>query len=203
MFLLLWVGFGFVFFSAASNKLPGYLLPLLPAVSALAGIRLAQASKPRVLIVCALLLLLVPGIAAVLPGALSRGITHTGALAVSWPVLLPFSALAVAVWVLIRRGRPEWAALAIVAGAGAGAVWLETRTFPLLDRTVSARAIWREAAPHRDDLCVGEVNRGWRYGLNYYSGTPLPGCQTAPRRLRIEQPEGGAPYLALTSLRDF
>ncbi len=203
IFLLLWVGFGFVFFSAASNKLPGYLLPLLPAVSALAGIRLAQAPKPRVLIVCALLLLLVPGIAAVLPGALSRGITHTGALAVSWPVLLPFAALAGAVWVVIRRGKPEWAALAVAAGAAAGALWLETCTFPLLDRTVSARAIWREAAPHRDDLCVGEVNRGWRYGLNYYSGTPLPGCEAAPRRLRIEQPKGGAPYLALTSLRDF
>ncbi len=89
-FLLLWVGFGLVFFSAASNKLPGYLLPLMPAVAALAGISLAQIAKPRVLIACALLLLLLPGIAAVLPGALSKGITHTGSAAVSWLALLPF-----------------------------------------------------------------------------------------------------------------
>ena len=202
-FLLLWVGFGLVFFSAASNKLPGYLLPLMPAVAALAGISLAQVAKPRVLIACALLLLLLPGIAAVLPGALSKGITHTGVAAVSWLALLPFLTLAVGIWLLIRRGRAEWAVLALVAGTATGMIWLESRTFPVLDRTISARALWREAAPHRDDLCVAEVNRSWRYNLNYYSVTLLPDCRTTLRRFRIEQPDGGAPYLALTSLSDF
>ena len=32
-FLLAWVLFGLVFFSAAANKLPGYVLPLLPAAA--------------------------------------------------------------------------------------------------------------------------------------------------------------------------
>ncbi len=34
-FLWAWLLFGFVFFSAAQNKLPGYLLPLLPSLAAL------------------------------------------------------------------------------------------------------------------------------------------------------------------------
>ena len=40
--LLLIVAFGFVFFSAATNKLPGYLLPLLPLIAAIAGLRLTR-----------------------------------------------------------------------------------------------------------------------------------------------------------------
>ena len=32
----------FVFFSSATNKLPGYLLPLLPSIAAIAGVRLTR-----------------------------------------------------------------------------------------------------------------------------------------------------------------
>ena len=37
LFLLIWAGFVFVFFSAATSKLPTYLLPLFPAVALLVG----------------------------------------------------------------------------------------------------------------------------------------------------------------------
>ena len=48
LFLLAWVVFGMVFFTAATNKLPGYLLPLLPAAAALMGLALdASRSRPR------------------------------------------------------------------------------------------------------------------------------------------------------------
>ena len=36
-FLLIWALFGLVLFSASANKLPGYVLPLLPAIAALAA----------------------------------------------------------------------------------------------------------------------------------------------------------------------
>jgi 4-amino-4-deoxy-L-arabinose transferase-like glycosyltransferase len=192
-FLLVWVVFGFVFFSAASNKLPGYLLPLLPATAALAGLSLSQLQKPRLLVFCALLLSLVPVVAAILPGALMRGITRAGTSAVWWPAFAPFAALAALVWLFVRRGRRDRAVLAIVAATAAAVVWLEARTYPVLDRAVSARVVWREVAARRRDVCVAGVNRGWRYNLNYYSVTPLPGCDTDPRPVRIEQPEGGAP----------
>lgn len=192
-FLLLCVAFGLVFFSAASNKLPGYLLPLMPAAAALAGLSLSQIEKPRVLAACALLVGLVPVVASVLPGALLRGIRRAGAGGIEWPLFLPFAALAVVVWWLAGRGRRTRAALAVAAATVPAILWLEAATFPALDRTVSARALWREVAARRPELCVGGVNRGWRYNLNYYSVVPLPGCDAAPKPVRIEQPAGGAP----------
>ncbi len=45
-FLLAWLAWGFLFFSISRNKLPGYLLPLLPAAAALIAIAMAEA-QPR------------------------------------------------------------------------------------------------------------------------------------------------------------
>jgi hypothetical protein len=56
-FLLLWVVFGLVFFSASRNKLPSYILPLLPALAVLAGIAVAECKRPRWVFVAAAALL--------------------------------------------------------------------------------------------------------------------------------------------------
>jgi hypothetical protein len=40
-----WAGFGFVFLSASSNKLPGYVMPLLPAVAVLMAVRVAETAR--------------------------------------------------------------------------------------------------------------------------------------------------------------
>src|SRR5258708_27218983 len=89
-FLLLWVVFGLVFFSASRNKLPSYILPLLPALAALAGIALAECKRPRwVLTATAALLVLLGPIAAVLPTALATGISRALVPPVQWPWLLP------------------------------------------------------------------------------------------------------------------
>ena len=42
LFLLLWSGFIFVFFSASGSKLPSYILPIFPALALLIGARLAE-----------------------------------------------------------------------------------------------------------------------------------------------------------------
>jgi 4-amino-4-deoxy-L-arabinose transferase len=61
VFLLVTAAFGFVFFSAATNKLPGYLLPLVPLVAALAGVALDAADRAKILLLaCAALLAVVP-----------------------------------------------------------------------------------------------------------------------------------------------
>ncbi len=184
--LLLWIVFGFVFFSASANKLPGYLLPLVPPAAALAGISLAQTRKKGVLVACALLLMLVPVVAAVLPGALLRGITHTGLSGIAWPAVALAGGVATGVWWLVRRAQSGWAVVTIAAAVVCGVVWIEALTFPVLDQTVSARGTWRRIEARRSEACVGEVNRGWRYNLNYYSGVPLPDCAIEPRPLRIE-----------------
>jgi len=46
-FLLIWVGFIFLFFSASSSKLPSYILPIFPALALLIGARLTDMSARR------------------------------------------------------------------------------------------------------------------------------------------------------------
>ncbi|HEY3757559.1 MAG TPA: glycosyltransferase family 39 protein [Opitutaceae bacterium] len=44
-FFVLWAGFIFLFFSQSQSKLPGYILPVFPALAALVGIWLADARR--------------------------------------------------------------------------------------------------------------------------------------------------------------
>ena len=46
----------------------------------------------------------------------------------------------------------------------------------MIDEAVSARPIWRQIARRRDQVCVEWMHRRYRYGVNYYSVTPLPDC---------------------------
>ncbi len=100
-FLLAWFAWGFVFFSVSRNKLPGYLLPLLPPVAALMGIAIAQMPARSVKIMLLLaasaaLLCLVPPLEDALPQMLAgRFVPHSfsaghavdGSRASGWPWL--------------------------------------------------------------------------------------------------------------------
>ncbi len=185
-FLLLWAAFGLVFFSAATNKLPGYLLPLVPAVCALMGVALDRAPAARwVLAASAALLVLVPVVAAVLPAALLKGLSRAGMPDLPWPAAPVVAVLAAGVWACDRAGRRPAAFTVIACGMVGAVVWMVIAIFPVLDRTVSARGVWREVESCAGEVCVGAVNRGWRYNLNYYSGTPLPGCEERALPIRI------------------
>ena len=121
-----------------------------------------------------------------------------------WPAALAAVAFAGGVWLLARAGRPNRAVAVLAVAAVVSVVWLETLAFPVLNTTVSARGVWDQVAARRQMVCLApDVGRSWRYGLNYYSVTPLPDCGGAPRPLRIEQPEGSVPHLVLTSLSAF
>jgi 4-amino-4-deoxy-L-arabinose transferase-like glycosyltransferase len=194
-FLLMWVVFGLVFFSAAQNKLPSYVLPLIPPLAALMGIALSDHKRARWLLVATAAFLVFLGpIAAVLPEALAAGISRSTLPAFHWMWLLPALTCA-AVWVLdafVNRG----AALALLAAAiTAGAVAIELRSFPEVDRLASARPLWNAVAPIRDRVCIARLHRSLRYGLNYYSVTPLPDCHQEPREIEITQEPGAAPRL--------
>ncbi len=185
--LLLWLVFGMVFLAASANKLPGYLLPLVPAAAALAGLALSESPwLPQLLAGCALLLGLVPTIAAGLPDALERGATHAWTGIVGWGAAAAI-VLAAGVWLMARAGRSKLAIGALVAATILGVVWIERLTFPVLDRTVSPRAVWRQVEARRNQVCVAEVDRASRYGLNYYSVTPLPDCHTTARPIVVGQ----------------
>jgi 4-amino-4-deoxy-L-arabinose transferase-like glycosyltransferase len=194
-FLLLWIIFGLVFFSTSRNKLPAYVLPLVPPLAALAGIAFAEAKRSRwVLVASAALLVTLPPIAQILPDALAGGISRATLPPFHWTWLLPALA-AVAVWFVDAAGH-RVAAVALLAVAITGAVVsIELRSFPKIDQVASARALWRTVAPIRDRVCIERLHRSLRYGLNYYSVTPLPDCHTEPREVEITQDAGAAPRL--------
>ncbi|NGZ84093.1 glycosyltransferase family 39 protein [Duganella aceris] len=57
LLLLIWSVFILFFFSASSSKLPGYILPIFPALAMLIAVQLEHASRPQRMIAAALMLL--------------------------------------------------------------------------------------------------------------------------------------------------
>jgi 4-amino-4-deoxy-L-arabinose transferase-like glycosyltransferase len=192
-FLALWPLWGLLFLSVALNKLPGYVMPLLPPLAALAGIGLARARSVRlVLLASALLLCAVPALASVLPEALASGLSRTAWPRIQWIWLWPLPAAAVALALEARAGRVATVA-AVAAMVVAEVAWLKPAAFPQIDAAVSARPLWRSIAARAGRVCVESMHRSWRYGLNYYSVTPLPDCDTESREMRITQEDSAPP----------
>jgi hypothetical protein len=174
-YLLATFVFGFCFFSAAPNKLPGYILPLLPALFALLGIRLAQTRLlGELMLGSSLLLVFVPALVLMLPRAMSKGMSHI------WPLDLAAAANAM-LWfpnLLMAGGLAMWAAkrwkpaasVMLAAGLVVFSVWfVKANALANLDRAVSARGLKVTCVP-------AGTTRAIRYGLNYYADTILPDC---------------------------
>ncbi len=181
-FLAAWFVFGLVFFSVAQNKLPGYALPLMPALAVILAVALETAPGPQWwLAACALMLIALPPAAAMLPDALLAGIR--AAHFVFQPAL-PFVVVAAAAWWLGWRQKPALAILTIVAGIFFGVVYVKRTSFRQLEQRVSVRGFWRANASRPDQAlsraCVNNIRRDWQYGLNYYAGRALPECGSAP-----------------------
>ena len=195
-FLLLLVSWGLLFFSVAVNKLPGYILPLLPPVAALLGIALSEVRRATVVLaVCALLLAVFPIIAPGLPMAIAAGLSKAPlpAFRVTW--LAPLAVLAT-VWALEHHGRRLAAVFCIAAGVCAGVLYLKRTAMPEVDRQASSRRLWQAVAGQAGSVCVENILRNWRYPLNYYSVAPLPECSLTPRPIHIFQIPGQPPRVA-------
>jgi 4-amino-4-deoxy-L-arabinose transferase-like glycosyltransferase len=201
-FLLGWIVFGLVFFSLSENKLPGYILPLLPALAGLVGYALGSDDERGpdragrfVLAAGALCLMLVPAISAILPQALARGISRA-----TWPRfevwwMLPVL-LAAAIRILDSRRKRVLAVGLLFFGTVMAGLFIKVRAYPRIDAAASARPLWRAIAPHRNETCIGDVHRAWRYGLNYYSVEPLPDCESLRQaRYRVEQEPDSPPQI--------
>jgi 4-amino-4-deoxy-L-arabinose transferase-like glycosyltransferase len=188
--LALWLVYALLFFSVSRNKLPGYVLPLMPplAIALAVGLEKSGTALKWWLAASALMLVALPVIAAVLPNALLFGIRHTpGGISYGIPasllfrVLLATLILATCVWWLAWRGKPNLAVAAVALGIVFAVTWLKGPTFLQLDQRVSARAFWRARAPEIQNACIGdEVRRDWQYELNYYAGRALPLCDPNP-----------------------
>jgi 4-amino-4-deoxy-L-arabinose transferase-like glycosyltransferase len=195
LFLLCWLLLVLVFFSASVNKLPAYILPLLPAAAALLGLALAEAGDAAPYLAgCTVLLVAFVIAAPMLPSAVPAGITHATLPPFRWFWLLPL-ALAAGVWMLERHRRRTIAVIAIAAGAAAGTVYLKQVAAPDLDRTASARELWRQIAPRAAAICIDWLPRSTQYSLDYYSAVPLPDCAHHPKTIELLQMQGQPPRL--------
>jgi 4-amino-4-deoxy-L-arabinose transferase-like glycosyltransferase len=195
-FLLAWALFGLVFFSISTNKLPGYVLPLLPAIAALMGLALAEIANARIWIAaCALLLVVLLAAGPMLPDAVAEGLSRAPLPAFHW-TWLAAAAIAAGAWGLESHKRRLAAVASIAVCVAAAMVWLKRVDAPEIDRAASVRGLWREIEGRSNKVCVDSMSRSWRYGLNYYSVTPLPDCPAQPRPLEIKQAAGRPPYVA-------
>jgi 4-amino-4-deoxy-L-arabinose transferase-like glycosyltransferase len=172
----LWLIYALVFFSASRNKLPGYLIPTLPAACLILGIALGWARRTRLpLFFCALLLALSPAVAAMLPEALGVGLSRTPwhGFDLRWSAL--FAVLALGPLVLeIRTWRTEALALAAVSAAAAF-MYIKQVALPATDRV---RPFYAQHAAGLDGVCLHDVGRDARYGLQYYAGREFPVCES-------------------------
>jgi 4-amino-4-deoxy-L-arabinose transferase-like glycosyltransferase len=185
VFLWAWVLFGFVFLSASTNKLPGYVLPLLPALAALLGAELSWRHQPRwVLALSAGLLGLWLVIGNVLPDALAVGLRRA-LPGVDWRSQLLQMASFCAVGVLLAWWtRKHLFVAAMVAMVTVTMASLQDSVLPRLEEQVSVRAAWQKMEARREEVCLDHPHRASRYGLNYYARMVLPDCEERPLPLR-------------------
>lgn len=177
-FLAAWLVWGLVFFSLSRNKLPGYLLPLLPAFAVLLGFGIGKAQARTVkmlalVVTSAALLGIIPAIQDLLPEALLHGVSRAHFyMPLFW--ILPGVSVTLVCGLLERTGRRDAAitiiSMVIVLSVGR-LVW---QTYPELDQKVSARGFW--VSRTGSITCASENDRSRRYGLNYYAGREVPDC---------------------------
>jgi len=187
-FLAFWALATLVVFSLSRNKLPGYVLPALPPLAALIGLRLSRRPPPGALLAAsASLLLLFPLTAELLPRALADGLGR------AWPLKnFPWAATAaaglatVAVAGAALRGRAQLSAAVLAATAAAGLIYLKMQSFTALDKHAGARTLWSRIEPRLERACLGEVRRHVAYGLGYYSRDRLLSCEGESREWRVE-----------------
>lgn len=195
--------FGFIFFSVSINKLAGYVLPLIPAVFLLIGDSLVKSrawQRRPVLITCAVLIALIPFIGQLVPALLTRKVTLSSEtmlllLPITLSMLLLFlTPLAVAVF-----ARPVVAGGLLVLCACVAAIALKSSLYPILDEQASPRGLWRQIQPEISEVCNAGLHRAWDYGLAFYNGSPIPLCDTSPRRIRLVQHGSERPEVVVSS----
>lgn len=194
-FLLLWAALGFVFFSLPPNKLPGYLLPILPALAVLMGIRLTQIKNARTYVMAvALLMILIPMVGEILPRALLvglRGVKVSNSL--YWaPVAV---AVAIGARQLEQAGRRRYAIALLGAVLLLSVVFFKAWVYPRLESTYSARYVWRKIERRQYETCIEDISRNWIYGLNFYSERPLPPCSSGKFPVRLVPGEARRPVI--------
>lgn len=184
-FLVIWAILPVVFFSFSGSKLPGYILPAVPAWALLAAMWMvrADAISPRTKNA---LILLHSAIAAALVAAviiapyrtLRVPVTHTAALTAGIVAAAIFAGISLT---LLRRGLP-WLRFVTLVPVVLAVAYILRIGAPALDAKLSARPVAQELSrietrPVR--VAVLHVKRELEYGLNFYRNQPIPSYDRA------------------------
>jgi 4-amino-4-deoxy-L-arabinose transferase-like glycosyltransferase len=177
-FLLAVIAFGILFFSVSRNKLPGYLLPLLPSFFLLVG---AYFEKQRIvelsrgwLLSSAVLIAVIPTLVPILTGSLALGRISFPHQAYITPAAVLYAIIPLAVVLLPDRFFSSTLLVFCMALEG---MFLKTVAYPVIDAQVSPRSLWQSIANIADQTCDGGTDRDWIFGLDYYRGEPYPRCE--------------------------
>lgn len=191
-----WLGFGFLFFSASTNKLPGYLLPLLPACAALLGMALSR--LPR----CGLVLATVTALSAIfalagpiLPEALASGLRRTTIENIPWVLAAPSLIAAILVYWQEQAHHRTASLVLIAATITANIGVLKWHAIPRVRESASVIEQWERLEPSADEICIGHVHRAVEYGLRYYSHGRIPLCTDELKALRLVEDQDRVPRL--------
>ena len=169
------VVFGMIFFSRSLNKLPGYILPLIPSICIFMGIGLARLSRPGFALIFPVALLgAFPFALAVVPVAVATRLT---AAPLPWTTLVAWICVALTLGIFLNLVPSNGIVEVVFAFAGVAYLCFQFQVFPAIDRLASARPVWRE----RHLPCAPGDDRGLLYGLSYYSGSIVPPCDILDR----------------------
>jgi 4-amino-4-deoxy-L-arabinose transferase-like glycosyltransferase len=177
--LICWAGFSVVFFSAAQSKLPGYVLPAIPAISLIISHQMAAVAsvhrrflRHALLSMGLILIVLSAVVKMIMPGAL-RGYEAFGIRA---GIVLALMAAANFTLALLypsqieNRKHPFLAATSVIplllAISLIGGLLSSYFHWDPSGRTLSKELIFR-AIP-ATNLAVANMSRGTRYSLSFY-----------------------------------
>jgi 4-amino-4-deoxy-L-arabinose transferase-like glycosyltransferase len=190
LFLMLWIAVPFLFFSAAQSKLPGYILPVVPAFALLiadylwggkgenrrAGFWLLAAHSAMAALVLSAALLAQYGMLRVAPSR--QAATIAGAIAA-----IVFIAMLATLRAQGLRVLRFVTLVPVILGLG----FVLRVSGPALDARLSARPVARELAlleTRKSEVAAFNVNRETEYGLAFYRD------QSVQRYERAEIPVG-------------
>lgn len=195
IFLLIWLLVPVVFFSISRSKLPGYILPAVPAAALLTADYLHRTRTVSRLklslhsLLCAVLLVgaLVAPFAIVKQSpspALQIGMSVVGAV------------IAIMILLMVRREGVRALHFVTLVPTILAVAFLLRPAAPVLDRALSARTVQArmvELGAGDGPVAVFHVRRDIAYGLNFYRDQPITYYDDGPADMPPKAPPGPKP----------
>jgi 4-amino-4-deoxy-L-arabinose transferase-like glycosyltransferase len=176
IFLLLWMAIPIIFFSISRSKLPGYILPAIPAAALLTANYLH--SRPDAINRLRLLLhaLLCGGLVAASLYAPWRMLKQAPPMRVVVGMAVAATAIALAVLLIVRRGGVRVLHFATLLPLVLCLGFLLRPAAHVIDEVNSARAVdarLNKLGAPPGTIAVFNVKREVEYGLNFYRNAPV------------------------------